>query len=378
MISATTRLTKLERESMKLGLFSMPLHPPGRVHAETYEEDLALLRLADGLGFSEAWIGEHFTLPWENIPAPDIFIARALGETEQMVLGTGVVLLHYHNPVMVAHRIAMLDHLAKGRFAFGIGSGGSPEESGVFGIEPGSGAPRDRMRESIDLILKLWTEDEPFEYKGKYFNSTVYAPMADRKMWFHMKPYQKPHPPIAVAGSSPRSETLETAGEMGWWPMSSALVHRSSLAGHWNMVEKGAAKTGKTPSRRDWRIAREMYVAESSQQAREDALSGPLGKFFTDYWMYLIGNGPRGTAAFKIDPEMPDEELTPEYMLENFWIVGDPDECTQKIRDLYDQVGGFGVLLPQTHDWGRDQSKWNRSMELMAKEVLPGLQDLEP
>ena len=69
------------------------------------------------------------------------------------------------------------------------------------------------MNESIDLITRLWTEEEPFEYDGKYFNSTVYDPMPDRRLWFHMRPYQKPHPPIAVAGTSPRSETLSVAGE---------------------------------------------------------------------------------------------------------------------------------------------------------------------
>ena len=363
---------------MKLGLFSMPLHDPERPHAETYDEDLETLARGDRLGFCEAWIGEHFTLPWENIPAPDIFIARALGVTEQMDLGTGVVLLHYHNPVMVAHRIAMLDHLAKGRFFFGIGAGGSPEESGVFGIASGTGSPRDRMNESIDLITKLWTEEEPFEYDGKYFNSTVYDPMPDRRLWFHMRPYQKPHPPIAVAGTSPRSETLSVAGEKGWWPMSSAFVHRSKLSTHWDVVEEGAAKTGRTPSRSDWRIAREVYVADTTEQARQEALEGPLGEAFDRYWMYLIGNGPRGKGAFKVDPDMPDEALTPEYMLNNYWIVGDPDECTRQIRDLYDTVGGFGVLLPQTHDWGRDSAKWRRSMELMSSEVMPAIADLQP
>ena len=98
---------------MKFGLFMMPLHPPGRPLAETYDEDLELVRRADRLGFSEIWVGEHMMLPWENMPTPELFIARALGETEQIVFGTGVVLLHFHDPVQVAHRIAMLDHLAK-------------------------------------------------------------------------------------------------------------------------------------------------------------------------------------------------------------------------------------------------------------------------
>ena len=74
---------------MDLGLFLMPLHYPHRPLAETYEEDLELMAHADSLGYSEAWIGEHFNLPWENMPSPEIFIARALGVTSQMRFGTG-------------------------------------------------------------------------------------------------------------------------------------------------------------------------------------------------------------------------------------------------------------------------------------------------
>ena len=114
---------------MKLGLFNMPLHPPGRLHADTYDEDLDLMSFADELGYAEAWIGEHFTTEWENMPAPDLFIARALGVTKNLVMGTGVSLLAFHDPVMIAHRMAMLDHLARGRFFFGIGSGGVPTDS---------------------------------------------------------------------------------------------------------------------------------------------------------------------------------------------------------------------------------------------------------
>ena len=141
---------------MKFGLFMMPLHPPGRPLAETYDEDLELVRRADRLGFSEIWVGEHMMLPWENMPTPELFIARALGETEQIVFGTGVVLLHFHDPVQVAHRIAMLDHLAKGRFMFGIGSGGTPSDAEMLRIDPDPGAQRDRMMEGIELILSIW------------------------------------------------------------------------------------------------------------------------------------------------------------------------------------------------------------------------------
>ena len=102
---------------MQFGLFMMPLHPPERSFVDSYERDLAQIVLADRLGYHEVWIGEHLTERWENAPAPELLIAQALIKTEKIVLATGVTLLALHNPVEVAHRIAMLDHLARGRSA---------------------------------------------------------------------------------------------------------------------------------------------------------------------------------------------------------------------------------------------------------------------
>ena len=112
---------------MRLGLFMMPLHPPHRKLAEGYDRDMDQLVLADRLGFEEAWLGEHFTERWENAPAPDLQIARALVLTKNIRLGTGVTLLALHHPVHLAHRLAMLDHMARGRFQWGIGGGRDPD-----------------------------------------------------------------------------------------------------------------------------------------------------------------------------------------------------------------------------------------------------------
>ena len=104
---------------MQFRLFMMPLHPPYRSYAGSYDRDLDLIVTADKLGYNEAWIGEHITERWENVPAPDLLIAKALAMTERIILATGVTLLAIHNPVELAHRIAMLDHLARGRFYWG-------------------------------------------------------------------------------------------------------------------------------------------------------------------------------------------------------------------------------------------------------------------
>ena len=363
---------------MKLGLFNMPLHPPGRLHADTYDEDLELMAFADELGYSEAWIGEHFTTEWENMPAPDLFIARALGVTRNLVMGTGVSLLAFHDPIMIAHRMAMLDHLARGRFFFGIGSGGVPTDSEMFGMDRESGQQRDRMREAANVILKMWTTEDPkgFAHEGEFYNVRVPESRPEMGLAYHMRPYQKPHPPIAVAGSSPSSPTLEVAGEMGWWPMSTLFLHTSHLPRHWAAYSKGAKSAGRDVSRNQWRIAREVYVGETTEQAVADVMNGPPARTFDTYFIPLLGQGQRGLDGIKTDPDMPNSALTPQYMLENFWIVGDPDECARQIRDLHDDTGGFGTLLVLCHDWGADRAKGLRSLELLAKETLPQLADL--
>ena len=365
---------------MKLGLFNMPLHPPGRLHADTYDEDLELMALADQWGYSEAWIGEHFTSEWENMPAPELFIARALGVTQNLIMGTGVSLLAFHDPVMVAHRMAMLDHLARGRFFFGIGSGGVPTDSEMFGMDRHSGQQRDRMREAAELIIRMWTSHHPdgFHHQGEYYDVRIPPARPEMGLAWHMKPYQNPHPPIAVAGSSPSSPTLEVAGELGWWPMSTFFLHASSLPRHWDAYAKGAAAANRTVSRSQWRIAREVHVADTTEQAIADVLTGPPATSFTNYFLPLLGQGLRGLDGIKTHPNLPNDALTPEYMLQNFWIVGDPDHCAQQIRQLHHDTGGFGTLLILCHDWGQNRPKFLNSLKQLAQKTLPQLSDLTP
>jgi alkanesulfonate monooxygenase SsuD/methylene tetrahydromethanopterin reductase-like flavin-dependent oxidoreductase (luciferase family) len=113
---------------MDFGLFMMPLHPPDRAFADAYDRDIAQIVLADRLGFREAWVGEHLTERWENAPAPDLLIAQALALTKNVKLGTGVTLLALHDPMYLAHRIAMLDHMGRGRFHSGgsVGAASPP------------------------------------------------------------------------------------------------------------------------------------------------------------------------------------------------------------------------------------------------------------
>ncbi len=361
---------------MKLGGFMMPLHPPGSSFTDTIAADLEQIVAADRLGFTEYWIGEHFTAEWENIPAPDLLIAQALGRTKNIALGTGVTCMPNHHPFSLAHRIAQLDHMAQGRFLWGIGAGGFPGDLEAFGFDLTSGKNREMTRETVQAVLDIWNGQPAGRYTSKYWEYGIPKEVDSIGLRVHLTPYQKPHPPIGVAGVSPSSATLRIAGERGWIPMSINIVPPVTLETHWTAVEEGAATQGLTPDRSRWRIARTMYVADTTAAARQEAANGSIGRDFTDYFFRLLPLA-KMFDLFKTSPDMPDEDVTLDYLMDEVWIVGDPDEVERRIRDLHARVGGFGVLLAMAHEW-IPQDGWKRSLDLLATQVMPRLSDLDP
>jgi alkanesulfonate monooxygenase SsuD/methylene tetrahydromethanopterin reductase-like flavin-dependent oxidoreductase (luciferase family) len=352
----------------------MPSHPPERSLRAGFEWDLENLALCDRLGFDEAWIGEHFTSPWEPNPAPDLLIAQALLRTQRMKLAPGAHLLPYHHPAELACRVAYLDHMARGRFMFGVGSGGLPSDWRLFDVDGTTGDNRKMTREALDIILRLWAAEEPFEYRGEYWNVNRPETMFTN-LRYHLKPYQKPHPPIGVAGLSPNSDTLLLAGEHGFMPMS-LNINPSYLASHWASVEKGAAKSGRTPSRAGWRVVREVFVAETDAEARKHALGGMLARAYREYLLPLFGAFGL-TQLFKQNPDHADSDVTPEYLCEHSWLVGSPRTVAQKLGDMYDASGGFGALLILTFDHSEQNEAWAASQRLFIEEVMPKVAGLK-
>jgi alkanesulfonate monooxygenase SsuD/methylene tetrahydromethanopterin reductase-like flavin-dependent oxidoreductase (luciferase family) len=360
---------------MQLGVFMMPSHPPERSFYAGHQWDLEHLELLDTLGFHEAWIGEHFTSPWEPNPAPDLLIAQALLRTKRIKLAPGAHLLPYHHPVELAHRVAFLDHMAQGRFMFGVGSSGLPSDWKLFNVDGFAGEQRRMTREAIEIILRLWKSEEPFEYKGEFWTVNRIGTMLET-LKFHIKPYQKPHPPIGIAGLTPGSDTLKIAGEHGFMPMS-LNINPTYLATHWQAVCEGAARSGRTPRRHDWRIVREVYVAETDSEARDKAVNGMLGRAYRDYLLPLFG-AFQFTDLFKHDRTLPDSAVTPEYLVDHGWLVGSPKTVTEKLRHMYDDIGGFGCLLVLTFDHSEDNIGWANSQRLLAEKVMPHFADLAP
>jgi alkanesulfonate monooxygenase SsuD/methylene tetrahydromethanopterin reductase-like flavin-dependent oxidoreductase (luciferase family) len=354
---------------MELGLQMHPSHPPGTDTYKGAQWDLQVIRWADEYGYSEIWVGEHYTIGWEPVPSPEILIAQAFRETKRIRLAAGAHLLPYHNPMALAHRIAYLDHLSQGRLMVGIGAGAHATDVDMFQTH---GKNHEMMIESYEIMLKVW-EGKPFNYKGKYWSSALgeYDPVIGGPF---LVPFQKPYPPIAMAGLSPRSPSLGTGGELGLIPLSLNLSP-NYLSGHWDVYAAGAAKTGKTVSRKDWRVGREFFIADTEEEAFHHATKGAMGRAYNEFLLPLFKKFGMGKHLTP-DANLPEADLTPEYLAKHVWLVGTPETVEKKLRAHYKEAGGFGTALGIAFDYSENPEPFRRSLELMAREVMPRVKDL--
>jgi alkanesulfonate monooxygenase SsuD/methylene tetrahydromethanopterin reductase-like flavin-dependent oxidoreductase (luciferase family) len=357
---------------MKLGFFTMPVHPPGRTYWQTLKEDREAFILADRLGYTEGYCGEHLTDAVENIPNSMMFIATLLDATKQIKVGTAVANLPHSHPVIVASNAAMLDNLFEGRFILGIGAGILRSDAEALGLLD---ADRQAMLvEAIDQILAIWAGEAPYDIKGRFWNvSTMKTNWPEVGVGSIVKPYQKPHPFIIGTASDPDSKGLIALGRRGWGPVSSNLLHVNWLPNHWANYAKGAAEAGRKPDRDIWRVARSIFVADDERTAKGyggDDANSPY-RFYMRQLMMKLGRAKK-LGAFKRRPDMPDEDVTLDYVLDNVVIRGTVNAVVDRILAMHEAIGDFGTLLYCGKDW-TDVGLSRRSMELMAEKVMPAV-----
>jgi alkanesulfonate monooxygenase SsuD/methylene tetrahydromethanopterin reductase-like flavin-dependent oxidoreductase (luciferase family) len=356
---------------MKLGFFTMPLHPPSRNYTEVLKEDREAIILADRLGYSEAYVGEHVTDLAEPVTSSVAFLASLVDATRDIVLGTGTVNMPNSHPAAVAGAIAMLDHLLEGRLLFGISPGGLRSDMEAFGnLE----ADRTAMFvEAIDMVLKIWAGDAPYDLKGKYWNiTTAQTLVREIGQGIIPKPYQKPHPPIVVTVVAPFSKGVVSAAERGWWPISANFLQPAWVASHWPMYAKGCANVGRKARAADWRVAKSIFVAddEATAQRYGKGPDSPYRFYFQQMMTKLIGNGRPD--LFKGDRDMQDAAITLDYVMDSLVIAGTPSSVVDQLLAFRQRVGDFGTLIYAGHDWA-DKRLGRRSMELMVEKVMPAV-----
>jgi alkanesulfonate monooxygenase SsuD/methylene tetrahydromethanopterin reductase-like flavin-dependent oxidoreductase (luciferase family) len=359
---------------MKLGLFQMPLHPSQRSFQETLKEDADKIIYADELGFDEAWVGEHFSATTEPICSPMMFMASLISRTKNITFATGVVSLPNHHPAIVAAEAALFDHMSNGRFIFGIGPSGLASDHELFGnVDPK--IRNERLMESIEMILQIWSQDPPYDIKGKHWHVKITdAIVPELGIGYMRKPLQKPYPLVAMSAMSPHSSSVKTAAERGWSPVSANFCPEYIVASHWTKYVEGCAVAGREPTGTDWRVARNMIVAESDQQALDWVMDPKGSNYYYFKYLWEVLRRANYTAVMKADPNMADDDVTVESMIESMVVFGSPRTVTEKILAMRERVGPFGALLMASMDGqGSNREREWQTMARLATEVLPNV-----
>jgi limonene 1,2-monooxygenase len=340
---------------LRFGAFIAPFHALEENPTLALERDLELVQLMDTLGYDEAWFGEHHSAGMEIIASPEIMIAAAAERTKHIRLGTGVSSLPYHHPLMLADRINQLDHLTRGRVMFGAGPGALASDAFMMGIAPMK--QRDMMDEALEAIVKL-LRGETVTMKTDWFE------LAEARL--QMTPYSRPSVEIAVASQvSPTGS--RAAGKHGLGLLSIGATSAggfNALASNWAIAEESAKDNGMTVDRAAWRLVGPMHVAETREKARANVAFG-LHK-----WMAYF----RDVAQLPMAPEG-DGDPVDRFINSGMAVIGTPDDAVAQIERLQKQSGGFGAFLQLAHNWA-DWAETKRSWELIARYVMPKVQDL--
>jgi len=342
-------------DRLRFGIFMAPFHPAGENPTLALERDLELIQHLDRLGWDEAWIGEHHSAGSEIIASPEIFIAVAAERTRHIKLGTGVISVSYHNPLWVAERAVLLDHLTRGRFMLGLGPGSLPTDAAMVALDQSQ--TRELLADGTDIIMRLLRDDEPVTFKNDRWDL--------REARLHLRPYSEPHMDVAVAAvASPTGPRLAGRYGVGLLSVGATLTEAGfdALAHHWNVMEERAETFGTTVDRAKWRLVGLMHIAETREQAYRDVEYG------IEQWFRYF----QKVAAF---PQMAVEGGDVREMIDfvntsGIGAVGTVEDAAAQVQKLVDQSQGFGAMLLLAHEWANPVAT-HRSYELIAQHVMP-------
>lgn len=341
---------------LRVGVFLAPFHPADEGPTEQIHRDLELVQHLDRLGYDEAWIGEHHSGGFEIIASPELFIAHAAAITQRIRLGTGVVSLPYHNPLMTADRIMQLDHQTRGRVMLGCGPGQLVTDAFMMGIEPSE--QRRMMLEALDVIVPL-LRGETVTRKTDWFDL--------QEAQIQIPPVQWPHPEIAVASAISPSGA-RAAGQYGLGLLSLAASGPEGyeqLPKHWQVCEEKAAEHGAQVDRSQWRCVVPMHIADTREQARRDMEHGTLR--LARYMEALGGVTPPYASSTS---NMLEEWTGPGLPVFGKLTLGTPEDAVEVIESLIEKSGGFGTVLLLGHNCANPEAT-RKSYELIARSVLP-------
>lgn len=342
---------------MDFGLLSEGFLLPGATEAQRYHEVLREFQVAEEAGFDVVGLSEqHFVAPLCTFGSSEPVYGAIAATTNRIKIRTAVTLLPIHHPISVAERVAGLDILSNGRVEFGTGRGNSALTAGGFGVDPSE--TQARWQESLEIILKAWTQDE-FSHQGTYYQ------IPERSV--RPRPLQNPHPPVWYAAISPESHEL--AGRLGLGLMTLTIgVDRGQVEKRIRRYRLGQSQLAPIVANPLDKISvlTVAYCAEDQATALRDA-DDPV----MTYLRRLVGfyEDSLKRAGQQVDFSSTWAKLASleRAVQEGMALVGDPETCIQWIRD-YESLGVGEIFLRLE---GLPHEQIVESIRVFGKYVIP-------
>ncbi len=351
---------------MKLGMLHLFENPVGKTEHQIIKEQMSLMYEAETLGFDSVWPAEHHFSEYGYCASPQVSLAAVAARTSRIRLGTGVVVLPFHNPVRVAEDFAFLDLMSDGRVDLGVGRGYQPMEYRGFGMEGSQAESREIFDEAIRLIRACWTQ-ERVTFKGRHYQ------VEDLEV--RPKPLQQPHPPVYMACLSPASFAL--AGRYGFNVLMSGAFGLSPEGAKEGIADYRAARkaAGHDPASGQIALLLKLYVGDTMDGAHSD-FAGPVTWYYRTIAKYVApppGQAPVKSYEMYAATRRAAETLDFAALADSpLMVCGDVDHCVEKLRQITREYG-FNELLCWTRIGGLETRKVLRAMELMSGEVMPRL-----
>jgi alkanesulfonate monooxygenase SsuD/methylene tetrahydromethanopterin reductase-like flavin-dependent oxidoreductase (luciferase family) len=338
---------------MNFGTFLLMQSPSARSSQEMYSRGLDLAQAAEALGFGNVWLAEHHFSTYGYLSRPLQLATYIAAKTTRLRVGTAVIVVPLHHPLIIAEEIATLDLLCGGRLDVGLGRGYQPYEFERLGLELESG--RARWEESIDVLLKALT-GKPFTYDGKLFKipETSVFP----------QPLQQPLPPIWITAQSP--DSVEAAVRRGFNVLTGGFGVSLERMGEFRRLFDRLVAEAKPPRPLQVGVQRAVYVADNLADARAAAEEARWNMRVT---LSLRNRYERVEAGRAIAVPAPNEPTTDD-LLDRFLVIGTPDVVVRQIQRIRDLVG---ITHFNCSFWFGDleHARVLRSMERFAREVMP-------
>jgi alkanesulfonate monooxygenase SsuD/methylene tetrahydromethanopterin reductase-like flavin-dependent oxidoreductase (luciferase family) len=338
---------------VEFGTFLLLQSPSAEPSDSLYRRGVEITQAAEDLGFRNMWLAEHHFSTYGYVSRPLTFALHLADRTRRIRVGTAVIVVPLHHPLVIAEEIATVDLLTGGRLDVGLGRGYQRYEFERLGVDLGES--RARWEEAVDVIL-LALAGEPFSYEGKYYRiaETTVLPRG----------VQRPHPPIWVTAQSP--DSIETTVRRGFHLLSGGFgVPIERLREFRRFFD---AQVAQHPPKEPIRVGtqRPVYVTDSAADARAAAEQARWNMRVT---LSLRNNYERVERGRAMPVPFASEPSTDD-LLEKFAVIGTPDTCIRQLRRLQEAMGidhfnasfSFGDL---------SQDQILRSMQLFAKEVMP-------